>query len=466
MYGGVHFSEDWPDASNCHQLDLNCLPMIRDMHRHGIRLDVPYINSLTVEINRQIADIEFEMGIHLGEYQDSYKGKRTPFSPGSPDHVSRLLFEHLKVQGSDPVPMTPKGKRFATSDDVLEIFKSRHPIIPLLGDWKEFATTRNTFTLPLPTLVDLDSRLHTTFNPTVAATGRLSSSNPNLQNIPVRSKLTVMVDGKPVPLGKAVRNAFIASPGCIFVSVDRSQDEMRWAAHGSQDPAMMEVFYLGQDIHWKNTCAIFGWDYDTVMSMDKKSPEFERIKREERAPTKNLGFGVLYGLTAPGLQRNILKESEGTIRWSEEKCQKFIDRFFGIYPALRTFMELQYTRAKRYGMVWDAFGRPRLVPEAKSTHMRLVNEGTRKAGNHYEQASSQGGVKLAMAETNVEMEKRNKSHRCTPALQIHDQILADVDKRYATEFGLYARNVMEGSVSLNVPSESSLEYAERWGDLQ
>jgi DNA polymerase-1 len=98
--------------------------------------------------------------------------------------------------------------------------------------------------------------------------------------------------------------------------------------------------------------------------------------------------------------------------------------------------------------------------------MRLVNEGTRKAGNHYEQASSQGGVKLAMAETNVEMERQNKSHRCTPALQIHDQILADVDKGYAGEFGVYARNVMEGSVSLNVPSESSLEYAERWGDLQ
>ncbi len=128
-------------------------------------------------------------------------------------------------------------------------------------------------------------------------------------------------------------------------------------------------------------------------------------------------------------------------------------------------MDLQHTRAKRYGMVWDAFGRPRLVPEAKSTHMRLVNEGTRKAGNHYEQSSSQGGVKLAMAETNVEMEKQNKSHRCTPALQIHDQILADVDEKHAEEFGLYARNTMEGSVSLNVPSESSLDFGHRWGDL-
>lgn len=465
MYAGIHFSEDRPDPDNIHRLDLSCLPMIRDMHRYGIRLDVPYINSLTEEINRQIADIEFEMGVHLGDYQDSHKGKRVPFSVGSPDHVSRLLFVHLQVQGTDPVPMTEKQTRFTTSDDILEIFKSRHPIIPLISDWREFTKVKTTYTEPLPLLVDSDSRLHTTFNATVAATGRLSSSNPNLQNIPVRSKLVVTVNGKTIPLGKAVRNAFIASPGCTLVSVDRSQDEMRWAAHGSQDPAMMEVFYLGQDIHWKNTCSIFNRDYDTVMGMDKKDPEFERIKREERAPTKNLGFGVLYGLTAPGLQRNILKESEGTIRWSEEKCQKFIDQFFSIYPRLRDFMELQYTRAKRYGMVWDAFGRPRLVPEAKSVHRRLVNEGTRKAGNHYEQSSSQGGVKIAMAEINPEMDKRNKSYQCTPALQIHDQILGDVEKSHAQEFGEYMRRVMEGSVHLNVPSESSLDVADRWGDL-
>lgn len=465
MYSSVHFSERQPDPDNIHRLDLAALPMIRDMHRYGIRLDVPYINSLTEEINRQIADIEFEISIHLGSYQDSHKGKLTQFSVGSPDHVSRLLFIHLQVQGSDPVPMTEKQTRFTTSDDILEIFKSRHPIIPLILSWRELDKTRNTYTEPLPLLVDSDSRLHTTFNVTVASTGRLSSSRPNLQNISVRSKTPVTVNGKTLPLGKAVRNAFIASPGCTLVSVDRSQDEMRWAAHGSQDPAMMEVFYLGQDIHWKNTCAIFNRDYDSVMAMDKKSAEFERIKREERAPTKNLGFGVLYGLTAQGLQRNILKESEGTIKWSEEKCQKFIDQFFSIYPRLRDFMELQYTRAKRYGMVWDAFGRPRLVPEAKSTHRKLVSEGTRKAGNHYEQSSSQGGVKLAMAETNPEMEKRNKDYRCTPALQIHDQMLADVDSRHAEEFGEYMRNVMEGSVSLNVPSESSLTIADQWGEL-
>jgi DNA polymerase-1 len=440
--------------------------MIHDMQRYGIRLDVPHLNSLTSEIKSQQSAILEELSIYLGSYQDSNgKGVRSEFSIGSPDHVSRLLFEHLRVQGDDIVPLTPKGVRFTTSDDVLEIFRPRSPVISLILEWREFEKARTTYTEPLVQLVDNDSRLHTSFNVTVAATGRLSSSNPNLQNIPIRSTLLVNVGGKLVKLGIAIRNAFIASPGCVFVSVDRGQDEMRWAAHGSQDSNMMEVFHKRQDIHWKTTCSIFDHDYDSVMKT-KGTAEFDRMKREERAPCKNLGFGVLYGLTAPGLQRNIKKESAGEIDWEEEKCQKFINQFFDVYPGLRSFMELQYQRARVHAMVWDAFGRSRLVPEGKSALKKIANEGMRKAGNHYEQSSSQGGVKLAMAEINVEMRERTKTHQCLPALQIHDQIVGDVDKRIAKEFGQSMKAKMEGSVQLLVPSESSLEEAERWGDLQ
>lgn len=452
MFNGVHFS-DYPDPDNISVMDHACLPMIHDMQRFGIRLDVPFLNSLTVEIKQKQEDILYEIDIYLGTYQDFNGKSYQPFQIGSPDHVSRLLFESLKVQGDDLVPMTPKGKRFTTSDDVLEIFRTRHPVIGLILEWRELEKIRSTYTEPLPMHVDSESRIHTSFNVTVAATGRLSSSNPNLQNISVRSEL-----------GRRVRNAFIASPGCVFVSVDRGQDEMRWAAHGSQDSNMMQVFHNRQDIHWKTTCAIFNHDYDSVMKM-KGTAEFDRMKREERAPCKNLGFGVLYGLTAKGLQRNILVESAGDIDWTEEQCQKFILQFFDVYPGLRSFMDLQYSRARRYAMVWDAFGRVRLVPEGRSALRKISNEGMRKAGNHFEQSSSQGGVKLAMAEINVEMRERTKTHQCLPALQIHDQIVGDVDKRIAKEFGESMKMKMEGSVELHVPSESSLEYAERWGDL-
>ncbi len=463
MYGGVTFS-DHPDPDNISRMDHGCLPMIHDMQRYGIRLDVPYTNSLTAEIKTKQSEIIEELGVYLGAYQD-YNGKSySPFSIGSPDHVSRLLFEHLRIQGDDPVPMTDKQKRFTTSDDVLEIFRPRSPVVGYILEWREFNKALTTYTEPLVQLVDADSRLHTSFNVTVAATGRLSSSNPNLQNIPIRSTLLVNVGGKLVKLGVAIRNAFIASLGCVFVSVDRGQDEMRWAAHGSQDANMMEVFHKHQDIHWKTTCAIFGHDYDAVMGM-KGTPEFDRMKREERAPCKNLGFGVLYGLTAPGLQRNIKKESAGEIDWEEDQCQRFINQFFDVYPGLRSFMELQYSRARRYAMVWDAFGRVRLVPEGRSALKKIANEGMRKAGNHFEQSSSQGGVKLAMAEINVEMRERTKTHQCLPALQIHDQIVGDVDKRIAKEFGESMKAEMEGSVQLHVPSESSLEFGERWGEL-
>jgi DNA polymerase-1 len=463
VFGGVHFS-DYPDPDNISVMDMGCLPMIHDMQRYGIRLDVPYLNSLTIDIKRQQSEILDELSIHLGNYQDFNGKSRVPFSVGSPDHVSRLLFEHLKVQGDDTVPMTTKGKRFTTSDDVLEIFRPRSPVIGLILEWREFEKARSTYTEPLVTLVDSASKLHTSFNVTVAATGRLSSSNPNLQNIPIRSTLLVNVGGNLVKLGVAIRNAFIASTGCVFVSVDRGQDEMRWAAHGSQDSNMMQVFHNRQDIHWKTTCAIFNHDYDSVMKM-KGTAEFDRMKREERAPCKNLGFGVLYGLTAKGLQRNILVESAGDINWTEEQCQKFILQFFDVYPGLRAFMDLQYTRARRHAMVWDAFGRSRLVPEGRSALRKIANEGMRKAGNHFEQSSSQGGVKLAMAEINVEMRERTKTHQCLPALQIHDQIVGDVDKRIAKEFGESMKIKMEGSVELYVPSESSLEFAERWGEL-
>ena len=271
-------------------------------------------------------------------------------------------------------------------------------------------------------------------------------------NIPVRSEL-----------GKKIRFAFLSSPNCTLVSADLSQIEMRWAAHGSGDPTMIRVFHEGLDIHATTACNIFGRDYNDVMSWDQSSPQFKKWKAEERAPSKNLGFGVLYGLTAPGLQRNIFNESSGRIDWTEEKCQGFIDKFFTVYPGLRTLMDIQHRRAQRYAMVWDAFGRPRMVPEGRSAHTRVRNEGLRKAGNHYEQSSAQGTIKLAMAEIHPICEELCQDYRCFPLVQVHDQLIFDVDNEIAQEFGLILQDVMQKSSPLDVPVLSSLDTAERWG---
>lgn len=465
LYGGVRYI-DAPCPNNVGRLDVGCMPMIADMQKNGIRLDCPQLHALTRRIITRHAEIESQVASHIGAYQYLHAVYGySPFKISSRDHLSQLLFEHLQIQGHAPFARTPAGKRFEVSEDVLSPFKKSHPIVPLILEWHSIEKLRNTYTAVLPNQVDSNSRLHTKFNVTVAATGRLSSSKPNLQNIPTRSKLTL---GHPLNwgLGRQIRAAFIASPGNVLVSCDLSQIEMRVAAHGAQDPTMLEVFQRDEDIHAKTACGVFGRDYYDVMSWNKESTEFLKWKKEERAPSKNLGFGVLYGLTAEGLQRNILTESEGEIDWTVEACQGFIDQFFRLYPELRRLMDLQYRRARRYGLVWDMFGRVRLVPEAKSAHKRISNEGERKAGNHYEQSSAQGVIKLAMAELTPIFDLFNRTHTCLPLVQIHDQILVEVDRKIAEEVGLIGQYTFEHAAPLNnVPTLSSLDVSDNWGDL-
>lgn len=382
MYDNVEFC-DYPNPDNVTKIDHGALPMISDMHRYGIRIDVPHLNSMSKTLGGMLDDIEYESSTILGNYQDTTgKGTRSPFMITSPDHVSRLLFQYLKVQGDDLVPMTEKGARYATSDDVLSLFKKRHPIVPMILEHRGLSKLKGTYTDALPRLVDSDSRLHTTFNVTQAATGRLSSSNPNLQNIPVRSEL-----------GKLIRKAFIARPGYVLVSCDLSQIEMVWAAHRSQDPVMMEVFRLGQDLHTRTACIVYELDYAAIMALTTRvenkaaTPEevkaYKFFKQFQRLPCKTTGFGVLYGQTPEGMQASLLADG---LEMSLELCQDFMDnKFFGVYKQLKVMLDKDYSFVKAYGMSCDAFGRVRLVPQGKSSLKWLVSEGTRQAGNHPEQ---------------------------------------------------------------------------------
>jgi DNA polymerase I len=467
MYGGVEF-RDYPDVENIGRLDGNCLPLIHSMQTHGIRVDIPLLKSISSDITARQSSILDEVSHLIGDYQYTKTQKKTtkaagthfvqirePFNIGSPDMVAHLLFKHLQVQGTSPIELTPTRKRESTSDDILELF-AKHPVVSLILEWRELDKIRGTYAEPLQLMADSDSRIHTRFNPTVASTGRLSSSEPNLQNIPVRSEI-----------GKRIRLAFIPRPGCVLVSNDLSQIEMRWAAHGSGDPTMIEVFFKKQDIHTQTACGIFSRDYNWVVAQEKADPAwYKKWKAEERSPSKNLGFGVLYGLTPPGLKRNIFNESGGKVDWTEEKCAEFINKFFTVYPRLRELIDLQYRRAQRYAMVWDAFGRPRLVPEGRSCHTRIRNEGLRKAGNHYEQSSAQGTIKLAMAELVPVYQEMHQSFTCVPLLQIHDELISEVDQYYAQEVAGEISQVMSGASPLDVPVESSSDYGERWGDLK
>jgi DNA polymerase I len=459
MFAGVEFC-DYPNPDNVTKLDHCCLPMISDMHKYGIRLDVPLLQGMSKDLGQQLEDIEYESSTILGAYQDvSGKGVRKPFMITSPDHVSRLLFVHLKVQGDDEVPMTEKGARYATSDDILGLFKKRHPIISLILEHRTISKVKGTYADALPLLVDSDSRLHTTFNAVQAATGRLASSNPNLQNIPIRTEI-----------GKLIRAAFVPRPGYVLVSSDLSQIEMVWAAHRSQDPTMLEVFRLGQDLHSRTACIVFNLDYGYITRLTAKvdgktaSPEEQKeykfFKSFQRLPCKTTGFGVLYGQTEQGLRDSLMADG---VDMSLELCKDFIDnKFFGAYPRLKDMLDRDYSRAKAFGMIWDEFGRVRLVPQAKSSLKWLVSEGCRQAGNHPEQSSAQATVKLSMGELTPIYRKMGDVF---PTLQIHDQLIAEVKESRAEEWAQTQRYVMEHATPLSIPTRASSDIGNSWMEL-
>lgn len=463
MFGNVHFSPDRPDPDNISRMDMNCLPMIHDMHKYGIRLDVPFLKTLS----NKIADIQEICEVEVDVYRGSYKYRTAKnayvsFNIGSRDHLSQFLFEHLKIQQKDVLEMTPAGKRFEVSEEVLEPFRNRHPVVAPIIEWHKVEKLRNTYVDALPYLVDADSRLHTQFNATVAATGRLSSSNPNLQNIPVRTEL-----------GKEVRRAFVAAEDCVLVSCDLAQIEMVWAAHRSQDETMLNVFRNAEDIHTRTACNVFGLDYAEIMTLTKlietgsatpnQINDYKFFKNFQRLPCKTVGFGVLYGQTADGLKDSLAADG---VHWTLEQCELFITNdFFAVYPGLLRMLKQDWATVMRYAMIWCDFGRVRLVPEAKSSIKKLQNEGTRKAGNHPEQAGAQGTIKVAMAELIDILRRFNRDYICRPLLQIHDQLIVEAHKLIANDVAGEMSRIICGATPLTTPIRASSDVADNWRDL-
>ena len=493
LYNGVRLL-DSPSPANVRRLDHGCLPMIHSMQARGIRVDIPYLKSLQADFTDRQSNIEYDLFQSIGNAYQDFDGKvYKPFSVGSPDQVSRLLFHHLQVQESDKLKLTTMGSRETTSDDILEKYRTRHPAVSMILDWRELNKLLSTYVLPLQERADGAGRIHTSFSTTTAATGRLSSKGPNCQNIPTRSRL-----------GKLIRNAFICDPGNVLVSCDLSPIEMRWAAHLSQDPTMMGVFFRDEDIHDRTACEIFGRDLQFITSLKRsilsspksevstsqecsKSSNSKSINNEdlaiykyflqfERLPAKTLGFGILYGQTGRGLLESILLSADPEwspeerarfeTKWTLESCELLIHQWYSVYYKIREWMNLQFYRATRWGMVWCPFGRIRLVPEVYSVHKRIKAEGLRKSGNHPIQAGAQGTIKLAMAELTPISSFFNTCGVCWPLLQIHDELITEVDKGQARDWADESRQVMENATPLSIPIKSSSDIAERWGDLK
>ena len=392
------------------------IPVLAKMESEGILLDTKYLENFSHEINDLVSDLEQKIYTHAG----------TKFNISSPAQLSDILFDKMKI----PSEGIKKGKTaFSTAASELEKLKDSHPIIALISSYREVTKLKTTYVDALPRMVDAGSRLHTTFNLTIAQTGRLSSTDPNLQNIPVRTDL-----------GKRIRTAFIAGEGRTFINADYSQFELRIAAHLSQDQDVIDQFNNDIDVHSTTAALIYNREIDDVT---------KNMRRE----AKVVNFGVMYGLGSHGL-------ASGT-GMSYAQAKNFIDRFFEVRPKLKEYIEKIRKQAMEDGFVEDIYGRRRPTPDIKSTNFAVREAAVRAAVNMPFQGSAADIMKKAM----IDLDKQLDQYDAKMLLQIHDSVLVEVDDKHAEKVASIIKETMENAVKLSVKLTVDVVTAKNWGLL-
>jgi DNA polymerase-1 len=395
-------------------VEMPLVGVLARMEARGVLIDRGYLEELGADLRSQLA--ELEVSIH-----DEAGG---PFNINSTLQLREILYDRLEL------PILKKTSKGAPSTDasVLKKLAGSHPIVEHLLRYRELEKLRSTYVDGYLPLIAGDGRIHTSFNQIAAATGRLSSDNPNLQNIPVRSET-----------GRLIRRAFVPRQGWTFLVADYSQIELRILAHLSGDPGLLEAFTNDQDIHTATAARVFERDLDDV-------------PRELRNRAKAINFGLLYGMEAYGLADRL--------EISRDEATEHIDAYFAQFPDVREFMDSVVVDAKRLGYTETMFGRRRYLPELKSDNFRIRQMGERMALNAPIQGAAADIIKKAM----VELDARLASMQSTMLLQIHDELVLEVppeEMSGATEIMVSTmENVVELSVPLRVDVSSGANLAE------
>jgi DNA polymerase I len=389
------------------------------MQAAGVALDVDYLREMSETLGDRMATLEADIYRHAGE----------PFNIGSPPQLAVILYEKLRL----PIlKRTIKGRAPSTDADVLEKLRDNHPIVDALLSYRELSKLKSTYLDALPPLVSpRDRRIHTTYNQVGAATGRLSSVNPNLQNIPVRGEL-----------GRQIRRAFIpGGPGRRLLVADYSQIELRVLAHLSGDETLHEAFATETDIHAATAGKVFGLPPDQV------DPELRR-----RAKVVN--YGLAYGMNAYGLASRM--------GIAPDEAQEFIDAYFAGFPKIREFLDRQVVRASAEGFTATILGRRRYLPELQSANPRVRDMGRRMALNAPIQGSAADILKLAMIKVDEELTASGLD--CVMVLTVHDELVFDVLTDEREPAGNVIREAMETAYQLAVPLRADLGWGENWAE--
>ena len=398
-------------------VELPLTVVLGAMEDAGVRIDTYRMGEITARLNDRIEELEARAYELAGE----------EFVLGSPQQLGRILFEKLEL--------TPgrKGKTgYSTDSKVLRAIRADHEIVPAIEEWRELTKLVNTYLGPLPTLIGEDGRLHTTINQTVAATGRLSTTSPNLQAIPIRTEL-----------GREIRSAFVAEPGSRLLSADYSQIELRILAHVSGEPKLREAFARGEDIHTATAAEVLGKDPAT-------------LTKDERNVAKMINFGIVYGISAFGLSENL--------DIPKEQAQAYIDAYLARFPLVQAFIARTIAQASEDGYATSLLGRRRPVPELRAMNRQTRGFGERVAVNFVMQGSNADIIKVAMVAIHERLRAEGRSAQLV--LQVHDELLLEVPETEVTKVRGLVREEMVGAYPLDPALAVDIGVGDDWAEAK
>lgn len=402
-------------------IEMPLVPVLAKMERAGMLVDPDRLHSLSEGLETQIAEVERSIRDLAGD---------ETFNIGSPMQLSHVLFDVMGL----PTKGLKKTKRgyYSTNAKVLSDLARDHEIVRLILDWREKSKIKSTYLDTLGPLRRGDGRVHTTYNQTITATGRLSSSDPNLQNIPTRSEL-----------GRTVKTAFSAGEGSVFLAVDYSQIELRLLAHLSGDEHLVRAFNEGEDFHAETAARVFG------VPVSEVTPDL-------RSRAKAVNFGIVYGQQAYGLSQSL--------HISMAEARDMIDRYYEAYPGVRTFLDNVVARAKQTGYAETMYGRRRHIPELKAKNPQLRGFGERTAMNHPMQGTAADIIKIAMARVSRRLEEEGFAAHMI--LQVHDELDFECPVDEVERLTAMVRDVMEHVVELRVPLIAEASTGITWADAK
>jgi DNA polymerase-1 len=408
-----------------HDLEMPLVPVLAAMEIAGVSLDDRFLNRLSAELAGRLAALESEIFALVGH----------SFNVNSTQQLSSVLFEELALVPPGRNRRTSSGK-YSTAGDVLEEMRDLHPVVPLLVDYREISKLKSTYTDALPAQIDpTTGRVHTSFSQTGSVTGRLASSNPNLQNIPIRTEL-----------GRRIRQAFVAAPGSTLLSVDYSQVELRIVAHMAGDEAMIRSFLEDQDIHAATAAAVFGLPADQVSD-------------EARRQAKAVNFGLIYGMSPYGLSR-----STGM---TLADAENFVKAYFERFPGVQEYLERTRQEAGRRGYVETLLGHrryfPQLTPGGPASSEVARARARREAVNAPIQGTAADIIKLAMIRLPAEMAGAGLSARLL--LQVHDELVLECPAAEVQETAQRVRDVMQSALELRVPLKTDAKAGPNWAQM-